>query len=44
MKTEIVDSLANEGIYQLEYFKKQYVYNRRVNKVLVIIPFVVNLV
>ena len=45
MTTERVNKLANEGIYQKEYFeKKQYVYNRRLNEVLLTILFNVILI
>ena len=37
MKTELVNKIANEGIYQLEYYKNLYLVHKKVNKILLII-------
>ena len=37
MKTEIVNNLANEAIYQLDYYKKLYLFHKKFNKILLII-------
>ena len=37
MKTEIVNNIANEAIYQLQYYKKLYHTHKKVNKILLII-------
>ena len=37
MKTEIVNEIANEGIYQLEYYKNLYLVHKKVDKILLII-------
>ena len=37
MKTEIVNKIANEGIYQLEYYKNLYLVHKKVIKILMII-------
>ena len=36
MKTELVNNIANEGIYQLKYYKNLYLVHRRINKILFI--------
>ena len=36
MKTEIVNDIANEGIYQLNYYKKLYLTHKKINIILVI--------
>ena len=37
MKTELVNKIANEGIYQLEYYKKLYLVHKKVDKISLII-------
>ena len=37
MKTEIVNNIASEGIYQLEYYKSLYLVHKKVKKILLII-------
>ena len=37
MKTELVNNIANEAIYQLEYYKNLYLVHKKVNKLLLII-------
>ena len=37
MKTELVNDIANEGIYQLQYYKNLYLTHKKVNKILLII-------
>ena len=37
MKTELVNNIANEAIYQLEYYKNLYLVHKKVNKILLII-------
>ena len=37
MKTEIVNNMANEAIYQLQYYKNLYIVHKKVNKILLII-------
>ena len=34
MKTEIVNNIANEGIYQLKYYKNLYLTHKKINKIL----------
>ena len=36
MKTELVNNIANEGIYQLEYYKNLYLAHKKVNKKLLL--------
>ena len=37
MKTELVNNIANEGIYQLQYYKKLYLAHKRIDKKLLIL-------
>ena len=37
MKTEIVNNIANEGIYQLQYYKNLYLTHKKINKILLLI-------
>ena len=37
MKTELVKNIANEAIYQLEYYKNLYLVHKKLNKILLII-------
>ena len=37
MKTEIINNIANEALYQLQYYKKLYLVHKTVNKILLII-------
>ena len=36
MKTELVNNIANEGIYQLKYYKNLYLKHKKINKILFI--------
>ena len=36
MKTEIVNNIANEGIYQLQYYKNLYLTHKKINELLLI--------
>ena len=42
MKTELVNNIANEGVYQLQYYKKLYLAHKKVNKILLI--FVITII
>ena len=33
MKTEIVNNIANEGIYRLKYYKNSYLTHKKINKI-----------
>ena len=37
MKTEIISNIANEAIYQLQYYKNLYLVHKKVIKILLII-------
>ena len=37
MKTELVNNIANEAIYQLKYYKNLYLAHKKINKILLII-------
>ena len=37
MKTELVNNIANEGIYQLKYYKILYLTHKKINKILLVI-------
>ena len=37
MKTELVNNIADEGIYQLQYYKNLYLTHKKINKILLII-------
>ena len=37
MRTEIVNNIANEAIYQLQYYKKLYLAHKKVNKIFLIL-------
>ena len=37
MKTEIVNNTANEGIYQLKYYKNLYLTHKMINKIFLIL-------
>ena len=37
MKTEIVNNIANEGIYQLKYYKNLYLTHKKINKIFLIL-------
>ena len=37
MKTELVNNIANEAIYQLQYYKKLYLTYKKNNKILLIL-------
>ena len=37
MKTELVNNIANEAIYQLEYYKNLYLTQNKINEILLIL-------
>ena len=37
MRTEVVNNLANEAIYQLKYYKSLYLIHKKVNKIFLIL-------
>ena len=37
MRTEVVDNLADEAIYQLQYYKNLYLTHKKINKTLLIL-------
>ena len=37
MKTELVNNIANEGIYQLKYYKNLYLTHKKINKIFLIL-------
>ena len=37
MKTELVNNIANEAIYQLQYYKNLYLTYKKINKILLIL-------
>ena len=37
MKTELVNNIANEGIYQLQYYKKLFLTHKKINKLFLIL-------
>ena len=37
MKTKLVNNIANEAIYQLQYYKKLYLAHKKINKILLIL-------
>ena len=37
MKTEIFNNIANEGIYQLQYYKNLYLTHKKINKILLML-------
>ena len=37
MKTEIVNNMANEAIYQLQYYKNLYLTHKKINKIFLIL-------
>ena len=37
MKTELVNNIANEAIYQLRYYKNLYLAHKKINKILLIL-------
>ena len=37
MRTEVVNNLADEAIYQLQYYKKFYLAQKKVNKIFLIL-------
>ena len=46
MKTKFANNLANEAIYQLQYYKKLYLAHKKINKTLLIllVPIIVCLI
>ena len=36
MKTELVNNIANEAIYQLQYYKKLYLAHKKITKILLL--------
>ena len=41
MKTELVNNIANEGIYQLKYYKNLYLKHKKINKILLILFIII---
>ena len=37
MRTEVVNNIANEAIYQLQYYKNLYLTHKKINKILLIL-------
>ena len=37
MKTEIVNNIAKDGLYQLQYYKNIYLKHKKINKILLIL-------
>ena len=37
MRTEVVSNLANEAIYQLQYYKNLYLAHKKINKTFLIL-------
>ena len=37
MRTEIVNNIANEAIYQLQYYKNLYLTHKKINKIFLIL-------
>ena len=37
MKTELVNNIANEAIYQLHYYKSLYLTHKNINKIMLIV-------
>ena len=37
MKTEVVNNIANEAIYQLQYYKKLYLTQKKINKIFLLL-------
>ena len=37
MRTEVVNNLADEAIYQLQYYKNLYLVYKKINKILLIL-------
>ena len=40
MKTELVNNIANEAIYQLQYYKNLYHSHKKINKILLILVII----
>ena len=43
MRTEVVNNLADEAIYQLQYYKNLYLTHKKINKILLIIFITINI-
>ena len=37
MKTEIVNNIASEAVYQVQYYKKLYLTHKKINKIFLIL-------
>ena len=37
MKTDLVNTIANEAFYQLQYYKSRYLINKRIDEILLIL-------
>ena len=37
MRTEVVNNLADEAIYQLQYYKNLYLTHKKINKIFLIV-------
>ena len=43
MKTELVNNIANQGIYQLQYYKNLYFAHKMINKIFLILFSTINI-
>ena len=43
MKTENINNIANEAIYQLKYYKNLYLAHKKFNKILLLIFSTINI-
>ena len=43
MKTELINNIANEGIYQLEYYENLYLAHKKINKICLILFSILNI-
>ena len=43
MRTEVVNNLADEAIYQLQYYKYLYLTHKMINKILLILFITLNI-
>ena len=43
MKTEVVNNIANEAIYHLQYYKNLYLTHKKINKIFLIL-FIIRII
>ena len=43
MKTKLVNNIANEAIYQLQYYKNLYLTHKKINEILLIVFSTINI-